>query len=131
MQSQGPLHTDRPRFSGIDWLNPALALGLLMVGLISAETFPLVSGAALGTFVWFTRHFRYDIYPDALVVSYGKPRQKVVPLDQVSEVRTVQFGFRGDSLFVRNTSGHGMIIRPSDPEQFAQRLQEALRRLTE
>ena len=130
MELQKPLHTDRPRMSGIDWLNPALALGLVVVGIIGLDTFPLVAGVALAIFVWFTRHFRYDIFPDALVVSYGKPRQKVVPLDQIAEVRSVRFGFRGDSLFVRNASGRGMIIRPSDPEQFAQQLQAALERLT-
>ena len=84
---------------------------------------PVVIAVAMGVFIWFTRHTRYDLYSNALVIRYGTPRQRAVPISEIEQVVTV---LGGKGLFVKRKGSGGLLIRPQDIETFKSRLEEVI-----
>lgn len=128
MSMQQPLHTDRPRTSMFFLISPAIAAVLLVIGILRGDPFAIALAALLLLYVYFTRHAQYDIYLDSLVIRYGRPRRKVIPIDDIADVQlaTLPLG-GGQGLLIRRQTGGPMVIRPSDPETFASRLEDARR----
>jgi hypothetical protein len=98
------------------------------VGTLQADPVTVVMGAGLGLYIWLTRHSRYEVFPDRLVVSYMGPRRKTVPLADIEEVQVGRFPLGGEGLMIRRKGGWRMVLTPSDPERFAQELDQARRR---
>jgi len=123
-----PIHTDRHRSSMLHLLSPALAAGMIMLGL-AGEPFTLVLGLGFAVYIWLTRQARYEIFHDTLVVRYWSPRRKVLPLTEIKEVQLVKLPWVGVGLAVWSKEGRPIMIRPMDAELFLARLDDARRGL--
>ncbi len=123
MLTDKEIYTDKPSTSLIQLINPIIVAGLFVLGIYSGDPMPVVIAVAMGVFIWFTRHTRYDLYSNALVIRYGTPRQRAVPISEIEQVVTV---LGGKGLFVKRKGSGGLLIRPQDIETFKSRLEEIL-----
>ena len=85
----------------------------------------LVAGLAVGAYSWLTNARQYWIYPDALVVVYGKPRVRVITFANLSQLE-----MRGqtapDRLRALLHRGRPVVLLVRDPDVFNEQLQKAL-----
>ena len=122
-----PLHTDRYRGSGLQLISPVVAVVLILLGLVGIDPISLTLGVALAVYTGYTRHTRYEIYANGLLVRFMLPRRQAVPFTEIEEAGMVRLSMVGEVLAVRR-KGKGlglMLIRPSDPELFLAKLNEA------
>ena len=131
MASPQPIHSDRYRGSSLQMLSPAIAVVLMVMGVLSGDPFTIVLGTGLALFVWLTRHARYEIFHDRLVIRFSGPRQKTVLLTEIETIQVVAIPLGGQGLYVRKKGGWGMVIRPSDLESFTAGMENALRESAE
>ena len=124
MESMKELYSDRPGASILNMINPVIAVVLLVLGILGSDPLPVFLALGMGIFIWFTRHVRYQIFSDRLVIQYGKPRLKAVLLSDIAEVHSV---LGGKGLFIKSNRAGGLLIRPRDPETFQMRLEDARR----
>ena len=113
-----PVHTDTRRFSFFDPILLFVAAILVIQGLAGAGGLPILTGFAVAAFLGFTKHSRYDLYTDALVIRYWAPRKIVVPLSEIRDVGLVRLPFGGPSVLLHRTRGRILPIMPKDPESF-------------
>ena len=85
----------------------------------------LVAGLAVGIYSWLTNPRQYWIYPDALVVVYGKPRTRVIPFTNVSHVE-MRPQATPDRLRAALHRGRNLVLMVRDPDAFNEQLQKAL-----
>ncbi|MFH1140280.1 MAG: PH domain-containing protein [Chloroflexota bacterium] len=102
-----------------------MATAMVVLGTIQVDLLTVAMGIGLLAYVWFTRHARYEIFQDRLVIYYGTPRIKSVPLSDIGEVRLIKASLGGQDLLVRRKGGGVLVIRPRDAERFAAALGEA------
>ena len=95
-----------------------------MAGNISPEIL-IIMGLLVGAYSWLTTPKIYAIYPNALIVAYGRPRRKVVYFDNISELDMRQ-RHSPDRLRVIQTNGKRVAIVAKDPESFHDQLESAL-----
>ena len=121
-----PVHTERRRRSIWDTLLLVVAGLMVFQGLVPPfDLVPVLFGGSVGAFLAFTRHTRYELYQDALVIRFMAPRRIVVPLAEVQDVRIVRLPLGGPALLVQRASGGALAIMPVDPEGFLARLQDS------
>ena len=122
-----PVHTEKRRRSIWDMLLLLVAGFMVITGLFSnpVDLIPVLFGLGVGTFIALTRHTRYELYQDVLVIRFMAPRRIVVPLAEVQDVRVVRMPLGGPALLVQRASGGVLAIMPADPEGFLARLQES------
>jgi hypothetical protein len=87
---------------------------------------PIVLGLAAIAFTLFKRHRRYDLFEDALIVRYLAPRVLAVYMRDIESVQVVRQPTVGPVVSIRRKAGANVIIRPSNPEEMASRLNDAL-----
>ncbi len=85
----------------------------------------LIAGLAVGIYSWLTNPRQYWIYPDALVVVYGKPRTRVIPFTNVSHVE-MRAQATPDRLRAALHRGRNLVLMVRDPDAFNEQLQKAL-----
>ncbi|MBO55925.1 MAG: hypothetical protein CL886_09725 [Dehalococcoidia bacterium] len=95
-----------------------------MAGNISPEIL-IIMGLLVGAYSWLTTPKIYAIYPDALIVAYGRPRRKVIYFNDISEVDMRQ-RHAPDRLRVIQSNGKRVAIVAKDPETFHEQLESAL-----
>ena len=105
------------------------AFGLFQItqgfqGNISPQILILL-GLVVGVYSWLTRPKLYIIYPDSLVIAYGKPRNKVIRFSDVADLDLRQIA-TPDRLRVLQTNGRRMAVEARDPEAFHEQLKKAL-----
>ena len=122
MQYSQPIHTDRQRNSGFDILRLGIIVVLIVMGILTPGIYPYLFALGLFLFHWITRHRLYEIFPDRLVVHFGRPRKKTIPLNEIAEVRLMNLPFGGQGIFIKRNRGIGMLIRPTEPETFVAHL---------
>ena len=122
-----PIHWDNHR--GSLNLTLYLALGVAFLGLMNlfktGDSLLLLVGLAVGAWTWFTTPKQYWIYPDALLIVYGRPRVKMIPFSQLSHVERLSLPI-GDRLRIRLVSGRRIMLSMRDTDTFHDRLDEAL-----
>jgi hypothetical protein len=119
-----PIYWDRHR-ARIN-VTLVLAVGFVVLGLFSADPTVLLVGLVVAAYTWLTTPRQYLIFTNALVVVYGRPRTKVVPFSEISHPELLVMPM-GQRLRVRLASGGRMWILARQPEEFRDRLDEALR----
>ena len=117
-----PVHTEKRRRSIWDALLFVVAGFMVVQGLLSGQAAPVLTGLGVGVFLFLTRHTRYELFQDALVIRFMAPRRIVIPLADVVDVRMVKLPLGGPALLVQRARGGGLAIMPSDPEGFLARL---------
>ncbi len=120
-----PVYTEKRRRSIWDTLLLVVAGLMVFQGFVTGDPVPVLFGLGVGGFLAFTRHTRYELYQDALVIRFIAPRRIVVPLAEVQDVRIVRLPLGGPAVLVQRASGGALAIMPADPEGFLARLQEA------
>ena len=118
-----PVHTEKRRRSIWDMLLLAVAVFMIWQGFVTGDALPVLTGLGVGAFLFLTRHTRYELFQDALVIRFMAPRRIVIPLADVQDVRLVRLPLGGPALLVQRARGGGLAIMPADPEGFLARLQ--------
>ena len=85
----------------------------------------IIMGLLVGAYSWLTTPKIYAIYPEALIVAYGRPRRKVIYFNNISEIDMRQ-RHSPDRLRVIQTNGKRVAIVAKDPESFHDQLESAL-----
>jgi len=85
----------------------------------------LVAGLAVGAYSWLTNPRQYWIYPDALVLVYGRPRTRIIPFTNVSHVE-MRSQATPDRLRALLHRGRQVVLLVRDPDAFNEQLQKAL-----
>jgi curved DNA-binding protein CbpA len=65
------LHTDKPRSSILQLFSPVLAAIITVMGLNAGDPVTVIMGGGLLAYVWFTRHTKYELFEDRLVIRYA------------------------------------------------------------
>ncbi len=118
-----PVHTEKRRRSVWDMMLLAVAGLMVIQGFASSDPMPVLFGAGVFAFLALTRHTRYELYEDALVIRFMAPRRIVIPLAELQDVRIVKMPLGGPALLVQRATGGALAIMPADPEGFRARLQ--------
>ena len=85
----------------------------------------LFAGLGVGVYSWLTNPRQYWIYPDALVVVYGKPRTRVISFTNLSHLE-MRSQSAPDRLRAALHRGRNLVLMVRDPEAFNEQLQKAL-----
>ena len=94
-------------------------------------TFMWVSGLIILGFCFVMHPRQYSIYPDCLVVQAWYPRRKVVPFDEITELKAWTNVGRRHIIVIsegENYSFGWTLLAPRKIELFADRLEEAMNR---
>ena len=121
-----PIHTDRRRFSFFDPILLIIAGIMIVQGLTGRGDIPLLAGIGLMVFLAFTKHVRYDLYEDSLVIRYWAPRKIVIPLSDIMDAGSIRLPFGGPSVLLHRTRGRVLAIMPKDPESFLTQIKASL-----
>ena len=122
-QQEQPLHWDKPKSKYN--LTLIFSLVVAVIGLVTGATFLLILGIIGAAFNWFTSAKQYQIFENALVVVYGRPRVKVIPYPEISHLEMLVMPM-GNRLRVRMVSGKRLLVTVSDVDEFRARLDDAL-----
>ena len=122
-QQNQPLHSDKHRLP----VNITLifALAVAAFGLVRRDPITLIVGLGVAIFTWFTSPREYQIYQDALVILYGRPRVKVIYFNQIAQLDMLRLVI-GERLRVMLRNGRREMVQARDPQTFHDRLQGAL-----
>ena len=121
-QYEPPIHFDR-HGAPIN-LNLILAIAVAVVGYWLEPTI-VVIGLAFAAFAWFTTPSIYSIYPDHLVIAYGRPRVRRVFFQNIDQVQPIMLPF-GSRLVVSLRRGGRLMMQPRDVEGFSSQFHTAL-----
>ena len=121
-----PVHTDTRKFSFFDPVLLIMAGIMVVQGFTGGGELPVLVGIGLAVFLAFTKHTRYDLYGDALVIRYWAPRKIVIPLSEIRDVGSVKLPFGGPSVLVHRTRGRVLAIMPKDPVSFLAHMKTGL-----
>ena len=121
-QYEPPIHFDR-HGAPLN-LNLVLAIGVAVVGYFIEPTI-VVIGLAFAAFAWFTTPSIYSIYPDHLVIAYGRPRVRKVFFHNIDQVQPIMLPF-GSRLIVSLRRGGRLMMQPRDVEGFSTQFHTAL-----
>ena len=123
-QYQPPIHFDRHGAS-LNF-NFFLALAVAAIGiLLIQEPMIVVIGLAFAAFAWLTTPSIYSIYPDHLVIAYGRPRVRRVSFQNIDQVQPIMLPF-GSRLIVSLRRGGRLMMQPRDVEGFSSQFHTAL-----
>lgn len=123
MQSpQQPLYMDGPKSK----FNITLIFSL-MVAVVGLWIDPIIVilgliGAGVN---YFTSPKQFQIYQNALVIVYGKPRVKAIPFPDISHTEILVMPM-GSRLRVRLINGKRVLVAVENIEEFRVRLDEAM-----
>ena len=125
MRNLRPSYSDRHRRSFAEFITVALVVSVIVLGLVRGVNWSIFLGVLVALFVWFTTPFKYYVFDDRLVVTYGLPRRLVVSFGEMSEfgLAKMPMGYR---LVIRRRRGRTLLLNPVDPQAFHDRLAEAV-----
>ena len=136
MEDLDPLHSERHRttflssFLGyIGWIMVIVAIPVGFLGSGTwVDTVALLGlGSILGGSHWFIAPRRYNVFERALTISYGRPREKVVPFNDIAELEVKKHPL-GTDIRVRLHVGRTLSLQPWHPREFYKSLENALKR---
>ena len=115
-------------------LTVIFSLAVAVFGLYSAFTgsdesikgeFIVLLGLASAAYSWLTNPRVYLIYPEALFIIYGRPRNKKILFENISHLE-MRASASPDRLRVCLYQGRRVVLMAKDPEEFHNQLQRAL-----
>jgi hypothetical protein len=121
-----PDYSDKTRFSKMDLLLPIFAGWLLIQGVFGGEPLPILFALAGAAYLLYTRHKRYELFEDALVIRYFAPRTLVVYLADIQNVELLTQPMVGPVLVIQRKAGARLVIKPTNFDEFFSRLKAGL-----
>jgi hypothetical protein len=117
-----PLHWDNHRTK----LNLTFIFALVVAvfGILGQPAL-FVIGIGVAIYSWLTNPKQYLIYPDSLVIIYGRPRVKSYPFQDMAHLELLTLPI-GDRLRVRMVNGSRIMLLTKDSDTFRAKLDEAL-----
>lgn len=94
-------------------------------GFLQGPVLLIIVGLGVGAYSWLTSPRQYRVYPDALVIMYGMPRNRRLHFSQIREVANDR-NFMGDPLRVYTSNRRRIPIQVHEPDAFYDYLQPAL-----
>lgn len=85
----------------------------------------IIVGLGVGAYSWLTSPRQYRVYPDALVIMYGMPRNRRIHFSQIREIANDR-NFMGDPLRVYTSNRRRIPIQVHEPDAFYDYLEPAL-----
>jgi hypothetical protein len=122
-RQQAPIYWDNHRSSFN--LTLIFALIVAVIGVTQFNPALIIIGLGVAAYSWFTNPKQYLIYPDAVVIVYGRPRVKPIPFAEIAHLETVALP-TGERLRLRMVNGSRVMLMAKDPDTFRARLDEAL-----
>ena len=122
-EEQKPFHEDVHRTN----LNLTLIFAMIVavIGLYPAPNMLFLIGFGVAIYSWLSTPKRYQIYENALVIHYGRPRVKAYSFQEMSNIELLTLPI-GDRLRIRMANGRRLMVLPKDSETFQVKLEEAL-----
>ena len=87
----------------------------------------LALGSILAGIHWFIAPRHYNVFDKELTISYGRPREKVIPFNDISELEVKKHPL-GTDIRIRLHVGKTLSLQPLGPRQFHESLESALAR---
>ena len=136
MDDPFPLHSEPHRTNFLTRGIGYMGWFMIVVAIVVGGTDPgawidisvlLVVGIALAGFQWFMAPRRYKIFEKELVITYGKPRQRIIPFDDISDVEVKRHAL-GAEIRIHRSTDKAVSLHPWDPRRFHENLESALNR---
>lgn len=136
MDDPFPLHSEPHRTNfltrGIGymgWIMAILSFFLLVPGDPDPASFAVFfpTGVILAAVHWFMAPRRYNIFEKELVITYGKPRQRIIPFDDISDVEVKRHAL-GAEIRIHRSTDKAVSLHPWNPRRFHENLETALNR---
>lgn len=127
MQNEQPVYSSQHSRSFFQRINVAIAAAVIVVAIIGFQPILLFLGVGIGGLYWFTTAQRYHIYPDKLVIHYGRPRILEIPFSVIRDAAIVKIPLSA-GVFIRRAGRPGVIIRPRNMEEFVDHLWDAIQK---
>ncbi|MQF64558.1 hypothetical protein FIM04_00325 [SAR202 cluster bacterium AC-409-J13_OGT_754m] len=138
MNSLYPLHVEAHRTSLLTRLIGWIGWGIILISMVSAVINPrdiisvlgfLGAGILLAASQWFLAPRWYELYNDRIIVTYGKPRERIVLFDEIS---AVQIHRSPVSLEIKIKIANNRIVSltPLNPAEFEQKIMQAVTQYT-
>ncbi len=121
-----PAYSDSRALTARDRLTGFFGVALLIMGAVVQSEVQLVVGGALVLYLIFTRHRRYDLYADALVIRYIGLRWSRIPLTNVQSLDVVELPVAGKRLLLRLNNQRRVLLAPRGIERFIEELRVRL-----
>ena len=125
MEQEQPLYSAQHSRSFFQRINVAIAAAVVVLG-IFGNFYLVLMGVGIGGLYWFTTAQKYQVYPDRLVIHYGRPRILEIPFETIRDANIVKVPLSA-GVFIRRVGRPGVIIRPRGMDEFVDRLWEAIR----
>jgi hypothetical protein len=138
MHSLSPLHMEAHRTSLLTRLIGWIGWGVILISIVSAIVNPkdfvsvlgfLGAGTLLAGGQWFLAPRWYELYNDRIIVTYGRPRERIVFFHEIS---TVQIHRSPVSLEIRIQLANNRMVSltPLNPAEFEQKIMQAVTQYT-
>ncbi|MCY4583666.1 MAG: hypothetical protein OXE50_12865 [Chloroflexi bacterium] len=121
-----PAYSESRALTARDRLTGFFGVGLLIMGAVVQSEVQLVVGAALVLYLIFTRHRRYDLYADALVIRYIGLRWSRIRLTDIQSLDVVELPVAGKRLLLRLNNRRRVLLAPQRIERFFEELRVRL-----
>lgn len=124
-----PIHVDSPKSRR----NPGLIISMIaaVVGMYllvesgGGTVQPLLILGVIGaSYSWFVTPRQFRIYQNALVIKFGWPKLKVIPLSEITQMEKVE-AHTGERLRVRLTNRRQIMVTVDNINEFRTRLDQA------
>jgi hypothetical protein len=120
------LHSDKYRSSLWDFALPIVAGFAIVQGLSGGGDLPLIIGVLAAFWSLYTRHSRYDLLAQALIIRYSFPRTTMVLLTDVHNVTVASQSYGAAALVLQRTGARSIVIKPADRATFLSHLNDAI-----
>tara|TARA_B100001013_G_scaffold251640_1_gene156477 strand:+ start:612 stop:1028 length:417 start_codon:yes stop_codon:yes gene_type:complete len=119
------IYVDSHKRSFAELVTVVMVLIVLVLGIVRSNLLSTVLALLVATFVWFTTPFKYYIFHNRIIVAYGLPRRKAIPIGDIKEfgIAKLPMGMR---LVIRRKTGRMILLSPVNLEAFQEKLSEVV-----
>ncbi|MCE2470126.1 MAG: hypothetical protein J4F32_06405 [Dehalococcoidia bacterium] len=121
-QPEQPLHSHRRKLGILDYAIAILLVWFVATAVTRGDQIWLLFMIAIALLILYTTQWRYDLYPDRLVIRCLALRRTTVRYDAVADAGTVRMAMIGSGVLVVMHSGRRMLLRPVDQGAFVEQL---------
>ena len=121
-QPEQPLHTHRRKLGILDYAIAILLVWFVATAVTRGDQIWLLFMIAIALLILYTTQWRYDLYPDRLVIRCIALRRTTIRYDAVADAGTVSMAMIGTGVLVVMHSGRRLLLRPVDQRAFVEQM---------